>query len=1002
MKIARKFVDAFEKAESMGPRAVSLAASLALTGLVPAHAQFVLLEDFEGHSLGAALDADAGWTSQAGANPATGGTIIEDGGSQAAWILGGSNNGGYYTGLGAQTISEGTTGTVFFRFRSENSIAVPAGDWLQVAAFVTDWQPDSNVWWTHDEAGFYSRWNTVADGTGIIPHWDDLGGAGTTDIFGSTWYNVWIVADNTAKTYGLYLSQGTDGATGGASSVTAGTNIPFRNSTGDLDFLYFADTDGNATTGVVIDDIHVDPTSANLAHPAVAISGLFWDGTDLDGDANGGSGTWDVGTSANWDDLPEGGADKTWTQGEDAFLGGAAAGTVTLSQPITVGKLTFDLPGYHLSGTTLTVADSIMALQDATISSALAGNSPLSKTGAGTLTLNGNSLGFTGPFTVAGGRLNLDGDLGASVTVNDGITLGGEGSTTGDLQLGSTGGTGATLAVDVDTSSALIADNLTLEGVTSLVLEGTIPFGTPIPIVSYGGTLTDNSGGATLADAFAPPTALRKTVTVDSSTLNTLQLTLGAPESITWTNAAATGFWSVGNAFGDGNWTSTDTFFYSGDAVTFADTAPGIVALDASEGTLEPASVTFSNTAGNGYTITGAPISGSGSLLVDGGGTVVLEQNNRFTGGTTVDNGTLKLAELVNDGTGVLVGTVTVNGGGTLLASEVNVFGWTNESSKINTLNINGGAVHSTVGAPNPGPDNGWNIEINMTGGELGNMGDGIGYFSLGGYVGGGSAINTLASVDTALISANLVLRENNTDGALVGQLPITVADGAASPDLEVSGNIVAQGAGRGLTKLGAGAMLLSGINTWNGPTLASEGCLILNDILAIPGLADVTVAAGAGFGGIVGASNLVDSDIRDVVDLVAWDASGDSFLVLDTNGANVTVGADIVGNFKLKKKGAGDLTLTGTVAVNDTVIEGGSVIIAGGSVTIDSITTGPGTNSGKMVTIAFTATGKVDVFASDDLQDWGAAIATGVAASPFVEDDVTDGKRFYRFNPTP
>jgi hypothetical protein len=49
--------------------------------------------------------------------------------------------------------------------------------------------------------------------------------------------------------------------------VTAGTNVPFRNAAGDLDFLYFADTDGNATTGIVLDDIYVDATSANLANP---------------------------------------------------------------------------------------------------------------------------------------------------------------------------------------------------------------------------------------------------------------------------------------------------------------------------------------------------------------------------------------------------------------------------------------------------------------------------------------------------------------------------------------------------------------------------------------------------------------------------------------------------------------------------------------------------------------------------------------------------------------
>lgn len=133
-----------------------LAGSLALA--VPASAVFTLVDDFEGHTLGADLDADADWSAQAGANPTTGGTIISDGGSQAAQILGGSNNGSYYTGLGTQTISNNTTGTMFFRFRSD-----PAA-WLQTVAYLTDWQPDSNSWWNHDEAGFYGRWSTSPDG----------------------------------------------------------------------------------------------------------------------------------------------------------------------------------------------------------------------------------------------------------------------------------------------------------------------------------------------------------------------------------------------------------------------------------------------------------------------------------------------------------------------------------------------------------------------------------------------------------------------------------------------------------------------------------------------------------------------------------------------------------------------------------------------------------------------------------------------------------------------
>ncbi|MCP5531850.1 MAG: hypothetical protein H7A49_00160 [Akkermansiaceae bacterium] len=63
--------------------------------------------------------------------------------------------------------------------------------------------------------------------------------------------------------------------------------------------------------------------------------------------------------------------------------------------------------------------------------------------------------------------------------------------------------------------------------------------------------------------------------------------------------------------------------------------------------------------------------------------------------------------------------------------------------------------------------------------------------------------------------------------------------------------------------------------------------------------------------------------------------------------------------------------------------------------VAVDSITTGSGSVSGKKVTINFTASGDVDVYASDNLSSWS-KIGTSVTASPFVEDNVADSKRFF------
>jgi autotransporter-associated beta strand protein len=56
-----------------------------------------------------------------------------------------------------------------------------------------------------------------------------------------------------------------------------------------------------------------------------------------------------------------------------------------------------------------------------------------------------------------------------------------------------------------------------------------------------------------------------------------------------------------------------------------------------------PASLTFSNTSGT-YRLSGGPIQGPTSLVLSGGGTLVLADSNTYTGGTDVENGRLILA----------------------------------------------------------------------------------------------------------------------------------------------------------------------------------------------------------------------------------------------------------------------------------------------------------------------------------------------------------------------
>lgn len=664
---------------------------------------------------------------------------------------------------------------------------------------------------------------------------------------------------------------------------------------------------------------------------------LYWDGTSMDGDANGGAGTWDVGTSTNWDDAPTGGADVAWIQGQSASFGGNAGGTVTLSEAITVNSLAFNVAGYELTGSSLTIDGGVVANQDVTISSALVGMSPLTKSGAGTLTFSGDGSGFTELLTVASGRFDLGGSVGGSVVVEDAGTIAGEGAIAGDLQLGTFGGTGATLAFDSSTSAALSANNLTLEAVTKLVMDGTPVFGTPVDVISYTGTLTNNTGFP-VEEAFSIP--LRNVITENGQTI---EITITAPESSTWTGNAS-GFWSLADTLEDGNWSSSDNYFYNGDAVTFDDGAPGIVAVDSSEGALAPGSVTFANSLGNDYTIEGNGIGGTGNLTKNGGGTVFLSQNNSFTGGTTVNDGRLVLAETSGDSVGVLVGTVTVNAPGILEAFEPNSLGW-GIGTKVDTLNLNGSElVLSQIG------DNGWGITVNLADGATISNQDGTNYMSLG----SGSAINVTGDT-TATISALLQLREGT-------ETVFDVADGAATIDLLVSGELFG---GRGFTKTGDGTMALTEINTYTGDTTVEAGVLSLT-VDYLDDIADVNLSGNA------------------VLDLQHdWTDTIDEFRINGVAQAAGTWGA--LGNAMADHTTA---RITGNGLLD--VFTGGvseGIMVLGIS------------KDGDAVAIEF-AGGSADVYSSLSLLAPWTQLGTDVAPPTFDDESATEAKKFYLLLP--
>ncbi len=217
----------------------------------------------------------------------------------------------------------------------------------------------------------------------------------------------------------------------------------------------------------------------------------------------------------------------------------------------------------------------------------------------------------------------------------------------------------------------------------------------------------------------------------------------------------------------------------------------------------------------------GGSISGAFALTKAGNGTLALRALNSYFGGTVVNAGTLVINPAGLNGPTGLIGTgpLTVNAGATV-QTYVNSFGYDGTSQ--NDVVINGGTVTQfTSGGVGPDSHLG---HLYMTGGTLtGNAAENV--------FNPHKDFTIYGAPTTATISAGL---------NLLSSINIYVEGGmGAFPDLLISRPITNTS---GVTKSGAGIMLLSAANTYTGPTSVSEGVLIVDGSLA--GGSAVTLSA--------------------------------------------------------------------------------------------------------------------------------------------------------------
>jgi autotransporter-associated beta strand protein len=304
---------------------------------------------------------------------------------------------------------------------------------------------------------------------------------------------------------------------------------------------------------------------------------------------------------------------------------------------------------------TLDSADNTTA-RTITFSAALSGPGGLTKTGAGTLIAEIPTNVIGGTVRVEEGLLRLNTSASSAGTIE---LAGGDFRTSASFA-SSLNFAGGNATFNVGGSGSLITTQaLTVSAPSTIafVPQGLISVNDEFPIISYQGTIGGlGLGQVTLTQL---PNPRYQASLVNDTIDQTVNVRIDSIDSLVWTG-------SQSNVWNDStpNWklasNNSAATFLPFDSVLFDGATPGTISLS---GSLAPGLITVNSSANYIFSGSGS-LAGSAALLKTGTGVLTLLTANSYTGETTVNGGTLRVAN--SNATGAAGTTTRIGAAGTL------------------------------------------------------------------------------------------------------------------------------------------------------------------------------------------------------------------------------------------------------------------------------------------------------------------------------------------------